>query len=48
MKNSGSIFIDNQNIENYTLSSLRKQIAVVHKMFSFLTPFFNITLNNDD
>lgn len=27
--NSGTIYIDGQNIENYTLASLRKQIAVV-------------------
>ncbi len=46
--NSGSIFIDNQNIENYTLSSLRKQIAVVlQDVFLFAdTIFNNITLNN--
>ena len=48
--NSGSIFIDNQNIENYTLSSLRKQIAVVlQDVFLFAdTIFNNITLNNDE
>ena len=48
--NSGSIFIDNQNIENYTLSSLRKQIAVVlQDVFLFAdTIFNNITLNNPD
>ena len=46
--NSGSIFIDNQNIENYTLGSLRKQIAVVlQDVFLFAdTIFNNITLNN--
>jgi len=46
--NSGSIFIDDQNIENYTLSSLRKQIAVVlQDVFLFAdTIFNNITLNN--
>lgn len=46
--NSGSIFIDGQNIENYTLSSLRKQIAVVlQDVFLFAdTIFNNITLNN--
>ncbi|MFV8354655.1 ABC transporter ATP-binding protein [Flavobacterium sp. XS1P32] len=48
--NSGSIFIDNQNIENYTLSSLRKQIAVVlQDVFLFAdTIFNNITLNNNE
>ena len=46
--NSGSIFIDDHNIENYTLSSLRKQIAVVlQDVFLFAdTIFNNITLNN--
>ncbi|RDI52506.1 ABC transporter ATP-binding protein [Flavobacterium glaciei] len=46
--NSGSIYIDNHNIENYTLSSLRKQIAVVlQDVFLFAdTIFNNITLNN--
>ena len=46
--NSGSIYIDNQNIENYTLGSLRKQIAVVlQDVFLFAdTIFNNITLNN--
>jgi ATP-binding cassette subfamily B multidrug efflux pump len=38
--NSGTICIDGHNIENYTLSSLRKQIAD--------TIFNNITLNNPD
>jgi ATP-binding cassette, subfamily B, multidrug efflux pump len=46
--NSGSIFIDDKNIKNYTLSSLRKQIAVVlQDVFLFAdTIFNNITLNN--
>ena len=46
--NSGSIFIDNNNIENYTLGSLRLQIAVVlQDIFLFAdTIFNNITLNN--
>lgn len=45
---SGSIFIDNENIKNYTLSSLRVQIAVVlQDVFLFAdTIFNNITLNN--
>ncbi len=48
--NSGTIYIDDQNIENYTLSSLRKQIAVVlQDVFLFAdTIFNNITLNNPD
>ena len=48
--NSGTICIDGQNIENYTLSSLRKQIAVVlQDVFLFAdTIFNNITLNNPD
>jgi ATP-binding cassette subfamily B multidrug efflux pump len=48
--NSGSIYIDNHNIENYTLSSLRNQIAVVlQDVFLFAdTIFNNITLNNPD
>ena len=48
--NSGSIFIDNHNIENYTLSSLRKQIAVVlQDVFLFSdTIYNNITLNNPE
>jgi ATP-binding cassette subfamily B multidrug efflux pump len=48
--NSGSIFIDNHNIENYTLSSLRKQIAVVlQDVFLFAdTIYNNITLNNPE
>ncbi len=48
--NSGTIYIDDQNIDNYTLSSLRKQIAVVlQDVFLFAdTIFNNITLNNPD
>jgi len=48
--NSGSIFVDNNNIENYTLNSLRKQIAVVlQDVFLFAdTIFNNITLNNPE
>ncbi|AOW09812.1 ABC transporter ATP-binding protein [Flavobacterium gilvum] len=48
--NSGSIFIDDHNIENYTLSSLRKQIAVVlQDVFLFAdTIYNNITLNNPE
>lgn len=48
--NSGTICIDDHNIENYTLSSLRKQIAVVlQDVFLFAdTIFNNITLNNPD
>ncbi|MDI6047958.1 ABC transporter ATP-binding protein [Flavobacterium yafengii] len=48
--NSGSIYIDNHNIENYTLTSLRKQIAVVlQDVFLFAdTIFNNITLNNPE
>ena len=46
--NSGTIYIDNNNIENYTLGSLRLQIAVVlQDIFLFAdTIFKNITLNN--
>jgi ABC-type multidrug transport system fused ATPase/permease subunit len=46
--NSGTIYIDHQNIENYTLESLRKQIAVVlQDVFLFAdTIYNNITLNN--
>jgi ATP-binding cassette subfamily B multidrug efflux pump len=46
--NSGSIYIDNHNIEHYTLSTLRTQIAVVlQDVFLFAdTIFNNITLNN--
>jgi ABC-type multidrug transport system fused ATPase/permease subunit len=48
--NSGSIYIDNHNIENYKLGSLRKQIAVVlQDVFLFAdTIFNNITLNNPE
>lgn len=48
--NSGTIFIDNQNIHDYTLDSLRKQIAVVlQDVFLFAdTILNNITLNNPD
>jgi len=48
--NSGAICIDGHNIENYTLSSLRKQIAVVlQDVFLFAdTIFNNITLNDPD
>ncbi|MBC5864057.1 ABC transporter ATP-binding protein [Flavobacterium turcicum] len=48
--NSGSIYIDNQNIENYTLGSLRKQIAVVlQDVFLFAdTIFNNITLHSPE
>lgn len=47
---SGSICIDNENIENYTLSSLRKQIAIVlQDVFLFAdTIYNNITLNNPE
>jgi ATP-binding cassette subfamily B multidrug efflux pump len=47
---SGRICIDNQNIENYTLESLRKQIAVVlQDVFLFAdTVYNNITLNNPE
>lgn len=46
--NSGTIFIDHHNIENYKLESLRKQIAVVlQDVFLFAdTIYNNITLNN--
>ncbi len=46
--NSGAISIDGQNIEEYTLKSLRNQIAVVlQDVFLFAdTIFNNITLNN--
>jgi len=47
---SGSICIDNENIENYTLGSLRKQIAIVlQDVFLFAdTIYNNITLNNPE
>ncbi len=46
--NSGTICIDHNTIENYTLESLRKQIAVVlQDVFLFAdTIYNNITLNN--
>jgi ABC-type multidrug transport system fused ATPase/permease subunit len=46
--NSGSIEVDNQNINNFTLESLRKQIAIVlQDVFLFAdTIFNNITLND--
>lgn len=48
--NKGTICIDNQEINNYTLESLRKQIAVVlQDVFLFAdTIYNNITLNNPD
>jgi len=48
--NSGSIFIDNENIKNYTLDSLRTQIAVVlQDVFLFAdTILNNITLKNPE
>lgn len=48
--NSGEIYIDNQNINQFTLESLRKQIAIVlQDVFLFAdTIFNNITLNNPD
>jgi ABC-type multidrug transport system fused ATPase/permease subunit len=40
--NSGTIYIDHQNIENYTLGSLRKQIAVVlQDVFLFADTIYN-------
>jgi ATP-binding cassette, subfamily B, multidrug efflux pump len=46
--NSGSIYIDNHTINEYSLSSIRKQIAVVlQDVFLFAdTILNNITLNN--
>jgi ABC-type multidrug transport system fused ATPase/permease subunit len=46
--NSGKIYIDNENITNFTLESLRNQIAVVlQDVFLFAdTIYNNITLNN--
>jgi ATP-binding cassette, subfamily B, multidrug efflux pump len=46
---SGTINIDNENIQNYTLDSLRKQIAVVlQDVFLFADSIHNnITLNNE-
>jgi ABC-type multidrug transport system fused ATPase/permease subunit len=48
--NSGAILIDNQNIHDYTLDSLRNQIAVVlQDVFLFAdTIYNNITLNDPD
>ncbi|WP_395052735.1 ABC transporter ATP-binding protein [Flavobacterium sp.] len=48
--NSGEIYIDNQNINQFTLESLRKQIAIVlQDVFLFAdTIFNNITLNNPE
>lgn len=47
--NSGSIEVDNQNINEFTLESLRKQIAIVlQDVFLFAdTILNNITLNNE-
>ena len=46
---SGEITIDNQNIKNYKLESLRKQIAIVlQDVFLFAdTIYHNITLHNE-
>lgn len=46
---SGEITIDNRNINNYTLESLRKQIAIVlQDVFLFAdTIYHNITLHNE-
>lgn len=48
--NSGSIFIDNHNVKEYSLSSIRKQIAVVlQDVFLFAdTILNNITLNHPE
>ncbi|HEX8270660.1 MAG TPA: ABC transporter ATP-binding protein, partial [Flavobacterium sp.] len=48
--NSGTIFIDGENIEHYTLDSLRKQIAIVlQDVFLFAdTILNNITLHNPE
>lgn len=48
--NSGSIYIDNHNLKDYSLSSIRKQIAVVlQDVFLFAdTILNNITLNNPE
>ena len=47
---SGEITIDNQNIKNYKLESLRKQIAIVlQDVFLFAdTIYNNITLHNEE
>lgn len=48
--NSGSIYIDNHNVKEYSLSSIRKQIAVVlQDVFLFAdTILNNITLNHPE
>ncbi|WP_026706495.1 ABC transporter ATP-binding protein [Flavobacterium soli] len=48
--NKGAIFIDGENINHYSLESLRKQIAVVlQDVFLFAdTIYNNITLNNPE
>ena len=48
--NSGAIYIDDQNINDFKLESLRKQIAIVlQDVFLFAdTIHNNITLNNSD
>lgn len=48
--NSGTIYIDGENIHDYTLDSLRKQIAIVlQDVFLFAdTILNNITLNNPE
>ncbi|MFZ4106345.1 ABC transporter ATP-binding protein [Flavobacterium sp.] len=48
--NSGAIYVDNQNIDTFTLDSLRTQIAVVlQDVFLFAdTILNNITLNNPE
>jgi ABC-type multidrug transport system fused ATPase/permease subunit len=47
--NSGEITIDNHNINEYTLESLRQQIAIVlQDVFLFAdTIYYNITLHNE-
>ena len=47
--NSGQITIDNHNINEYTLESLRQQIAIVlQDVFLFAdTIYYNITLHNE-
>ena len=47
---SGNIFVDNQNINDFQLDSLRRQIAIVlQDVFLFAdTIFNNITLNNPE
>jgi ABC-type multidrug transport system fused ATPase/permease subunit len=39
--NSGTICIDNENIENYTLDSLRKQTVVLQDVFLFADTIYN-------